>query len=76
MGWRSWWLARRRPREGRQREDIETRIQLELRRAAYGSAVPSSVRATVLAQRIGLSHSDLQPILDDLVAQRADLARF
>jgi hypothetical protein len=70
MGLRSWGLTRRRRPEERHREDVQNRIQLELRRSAYGSEVPGSVSATVLAQRLGLSLSDLQPILDDLTARR------
>ena len=70
MGFRSWWRARHRQREKRQSENVENRIQLELRRSAYGSEVQGSVSATVIAERIGLPLSQLQPILDDLTARR------
>ena len=70
MGLRTWWRARHRRRAEQLREDVENRIQLELRRAAYGSEAASSVSVIVLAHRLSLSPSDLQPLLDDLLARK------
>jgi len=67
---RSWWRESRQRREQRRRRAVEDRILLELRRAAYGSDVPLSVSTEVLTQRIRLSASELQPILDQLAARR------
>src|SRR6266849_277580 len=73
-GWltklRSQWRARRQRREQRRGEAVENRILLELRRAAYGKDVPSFVSVTVLTQRLRVSASELQPLLDQLAARR------
>ena len=54
---RSWW------RESRQRRE-------QRRRRAVEGDVPLSVSTEVLTQRIRLSASELQPILDQLAARR------
>ena len=58
---------RRRPPE---LEMVEKQVLLELRRAAYSSSVPASVSANVLASRLDIPVSALQPIPDDLVARQ------
>jgi hypothetical protein len=51
-------------------ERLEKRVLLELQRAAYLSSVPAYVSAHVLATRLEVPLSALQPILDDLVARQ------
>src|SRR5262245_18732467 len=64
------WMARWQRRDQRRRRAGENRILLELRRAAYGRRVPSSVSITVLTERLRLSASELQPLLDQLAARQ------
>ena len=64
-------LQMRRPRSHQQkREMLESGLLRELRRAAYSSSVPAYVSAHVLASRLGVPISVLQPILDDLIARQ------
>jgi hypothetical protein len=70
MRLRLWWSEQRQRREQRRRELLQDRLLRELRRAAYGQDVPIYVDAAVLAQRLGVTASQLQPLLDRLAEQR------
>jgi hypothetical protein len=50
--------------------ELQNRVLLELRRAAYGSDIPAYVSAVVLASRVGIDASELEQLLNRLVEQR------
>jgi hypothetical protein len=63
---RLWWRRRE------QRDELlQDKVLRELRRAAYFSGeVPVCLSAAVLAQRLGVTSSQLHPLMDRLVEQR------
>jgi hypothetical protein len=64
----TWWMERRQRRE---HQGLEDRILLELQRAAYLSrGVPAYVSGALLAQRVGVTPDNLQPLLDRLAEER------
>jgi hypothetical protein len=71
MWLRLWWSQQRQHRDQQRRELLQRRVVLELRRVQYFEhEVPVYASAESLAQRLGVTASQLQPLLDQLAEQR------